>query len=157
MKFRSRSSFRAVDAVQVRPGEELCGPVQMWNEKEFYIPAQGKATDQYVMADDWIVTLDGTFVVIPNQLFVLLFEEVEDQYMKVKGSSNVVGFGTVGNDLVVDFIGGDRYRYFDVPYDIYVQMLSEQSKGSFVSRVLAKGPYRSEKVEHAETDSGAVQ
>lgn len=66
-------------------------------------------------------------------------------------SSNVESAKRVGGDVVVTFKGGQRYRYYGVPQDVFDAYGEAESKGSFVAREL-RGRYRTQKL--GEDDEG---
>jgi len=43
-------------------------------------------------------------------------------------------YDATGHRLIVEFLSGRRYAYFDVPPDVYAAMRGAQSRGSFFNR-----------------------
>jgi len=58
-------------------------------------------------------------------------------------SSNIARFAydPVANTLVVEFLKGGIYNYFDVPEVVFEQMKTAPSKGQFLAQSV-KGVYR---------------
>ncbi len=68
------------------------------------------------------------------------FETKESNYNKVipVASSNLNSAMYVSEEstLIVEFKGGKKFKYFDVPAEVFDDMLSAPSIGSFFSRVV---------------------
>lgn len=59
-------------------------------------------------------------------------------------SSNIAKAG-FDNGLVVEYKSGVKYKYKDVPEELYEQFLKAESKGSFMNKYI-KGTYDFEKL-----------
>ncbi len=57
-----------------------------------------------------------------------------------------VGYSEEFNVLLVRFIKSGDYIYYDVPEDVYEELLSADSKGSYYNECV-KGQYEVEKIE----------
>lgn len=64
-------------------------------------------------------------------------------WIETPGSSNIVRFAyeSANSILVVEFLKGGIYNYFDVPEIVYEQMKAAESKGKFLAQSV-KGVYR---------------
>ena len=60
-------------------------------------------------------------------------------------SSNIRAVGYEGNDLIVEYLSGTKYKYKAVPKDLYETLLTAESKGRFVNNNI-KGKFEYEKV-----------
>ena len=56
-------------------------------------------------------------------------------------SSNIDSVGHDGKDLLVYYINGGKYRYSDVPKDLYDKMILAESKGKFMNQEI-KGKFK---------------
>ncbi|NOR44425.1 MAG: KTSC domain-containing protein [Candidatus Delongbacteria bacterium] len=65
------------------------------------------------------------------------------EWISTPQSSNVAGFSYDGSILTVGFNNGTRYKYFDVPQNIYEGMKSAISVGKYLNSEV-KGIYRYE-------------
>jgi len=73
---------------------------------------------------------------IPND-YVLPDKDIN--YVKCDRSSNVKAYGydIKKKQLFIEFRGGDKYQYFDVPLSIYESLLAADSKGKYVNENIA--------------------
>lgn len=60
-------------------------------------------------------------------------------------SSNVKSVGYDAGNLYVDFLNGGRYRYLDVPIDLYDGILKAESVGKYLNTHI-KPTYRYERL-----------
>lgn len=66
---------------------------------------------------------------------VQLLDEI--QIMSVNSSTvAAIGYSNVCKVLQVDFNGGSRYRYFDVPPQVFHAFLDAPSKGRFLNNII---------------------
>lgn len=65
------------------------------------------------------------------------------EWADASGSSNISRFGydEGSSVLVVEFLNGGAYQYFDVPEEMFRRMCSADSKGKFLAQEI-KGSYR---------------
>jgi hypothetical protein len=65
------------------------------------------------------------------------------EWVETPESSNIARFryDAAGSVLIVEFIRGGTYNYYDVPEHIYEQMRAASSKGQFLAQYV-KGAYR---------------
>ena len=56
-----------------------------------------------------------------------------------------VGYDRKEKTLELEFSSGGVYDYYEVPPEVYAELLSAESKGRFISEQI-RGQYRSEKV-----------
>ena len=68
-------------------------------------------------------------------------------WVETPESSNIARFAydVAGNILVVEFLKGGTYNYYDVPEIVFEQMQAAPSKGQFLARNI-KGVYRYAKI-----------
>lgn len=66
----------------------------------------------------------------------------DDVVMQKVESTNVLAFGynEARRELFVEFRGGTRYRYSDVPPEIFTDLAIAPSAGSFLHRNIAHNP-----------------
>jgi len=64
-------------------------------------------------------------------------------WIATPGSSTIAGFDYVKERqmLVVEFVNGGRYNYYDVPEVVFERMKAAPSKGQFLAQNV-KGVYR---------------
>lgn len=64
-------------------------------------------------------------------------------WIETPESSNIARFRyeTDSNVLIVEFLKGSTYNYYDVPEGVFEQMKSAPSKGQFLAQNI-KGVYR---------------
>lgn len=60
-------------------------------------------------------------------------------------SSNIKSIGFDGRNLFVEFGKGAVYVYYDVPQELYIEMLNADSKGKFLNSIIKNG-YRYERI-----------
>lgn len=60
-------------------------------------------------------------------------------------SSNIKGVGYENGTLLVEYLGGSRYEYENVPEELFNEMLKADSKGKFVNASI-KGKFNYKKV-----------
>lgn len=62
-------------------------------------------------------------------------------------SSNIasIGYDEDSNTLEIEFHNGGVYQYFDVPFQVYDDLMSAESKGIYLAQQI-KGKYRFVKV-----------
>lgn len=58
----------------------------------------------------------------------------------VESSSNVSAIGYADGVLLVQFRGGETYRYENVPEEAYEALIVAPSKGSYLARFIARNP-----------------
>jgi len=69
------------------------------------------------------------------------------QRMPVESSTvKSVGYDLLSETLEIEFKGKNLYEYFDVPQDVYIELVGSQSIGKFVNSKLNK-IYKSRKVD----------
>jgi len=70
-------------------------------------------------------------------------EKMMSEWIPTPQSSNVVGFryDEASQTLTVEFNGGSRYNYYDVPQHVFEGMKSADSKGKYLNTEI-KGVYR---------------
>lgn len=61
-------------------------------------------------------------------------------------SSHIVSIGHDGENLYVRFKDGALYVYYSVPQSVYLNMMTVESKGSFLHRMVEK-VYRYKRLE----------
>jgi len=63
-------------------------------------------------------------------------------------SSNLksVGYEELAKILEIEFHDGRIYQYFDVPSTIYQGLISASSKGTYLDRIIKKGPYQYQQI-----------
>ncbi len=64
--------------------------------------------------------------------------------VKVK-SANLRAVGWAGGELLVEFVRGGRYRYLDVPEEVYAALMNAKSVGRFF-RQRVRSRFKYEKV-----------
>ena len=63
-------------------------------------------------------------------------------------SSNVkaIGYETSTNTLVVEYLSGLKYEYFNVPANVFDELLESVSKGKYMNQNM-KGQYEGRRVQ----------
>lgn len=57
-------------------------------------------------------------------------------------SSNIKRIGYTDNNLIVEYLSGTKYKYKNVPKEVYDQLLESDSKGRFMnSNIKSKYEY----------------
>ena len=71
----------------------------------------------------------------------------KDQSWRKVWSSNIksVYYDPVVRELTVEFIGGSRYRYNEVPVEVYKEFMRSESKGRYFNSNIKKG-FKYEKI-----------
>lgn len=66
--------------------------------------------------------------------------------MKIEGSSNIASVDHIGTTLTVEFHSGVIWDYFNVPAEVYTDMLKAPSVGKYFNAVV-KGKFDGKKRE----------
>jgi hypothetical protein len=53
-----------------------------------------------------------------------------------------IGYEEANSVLEVEFRKGGVYRYFEVPVEVFKELMAAPSKGSYFNRVIREGNYR---------------
>ena len=69
----------------------------------------------------------------------------KDMIMVDVESSHLAKAGHDGTDLLIEFKKGNTYRYYDVPVDVFEDLISAPSIGRFFNVEIRKGGYKYEK------------
>lgn len=59
-------------------------------------------------------------------------------------SSNIKSIGYDKGTLVIEYLSGAQYEYYDVPQEVYDELVKAESKGRFVNQNI-KGKYKFQK------------
>ena len=59
-------------------------------------------------------------------------------------SSNIKSIGYGEGTLVIEYLGSTQYEYYDVPQEVYDELVKAESKGRFVNQNI-KGKYKYQK------------
>lgn len=59
-------------------------------------------------------------------------------------SSNIKSIGYGEGTLVIEYLSGAQYEYYDVPQEVYDELVKAESKGRFVNQNI-KGKYKFQK------------
>ena len=65
------------------------------------------------------------------------------------------GYDGFARVLEIEFPNGSVYQYFDVPMNVYHDLLTTDSPGSYLDAQLKKGGYRYQRVEGPKGPKGA--
>lgn len=63
--------------------------------------------------------------------------------MQVVSSSNIaaIGYDSDTNELVVEFNNGGVYKYLDVPFETYQELMDAESHGVYFNANIRKGGF----------------
>lgn len=64
----------------------------------------------------------------------------------VKFSSTISRLAWVEDNLIVEFVSGQKYKYFEVPIEILHKLITSYSVGSEFDKLVKKGNFRFEKL-----------
>lgn len=59
----------------------------------------------------------------------------------VSSNLSAVGYDTDTNELVVEFNSGMSYKYIDVPFDTYKELMAADSLGTYFNANIRKGGF----------------
>lgn len=54
----------------------------------------------------------------------------------------MIGYDAEAEEAYVEYLGGDLYAYEGVPADVFDELASAESKGTFVNAVIKEYPFR---------------
>lgn len=59
----------------------------------------------------------------------------------ISSAINSIGYKAEQEVLEIEFAGGTVYEYFDIPHEIYDEMMHAQSLGGYVNEHIVRGGY----------------
>lgn len=72
---------------------------------------------------------------------------MEPEMIAVESSNlQAIGYDPDNMELYVDFLNGSRYRYFDVPEDVFDEFQVADSKGKFLHQNIKLPGYEYERI-----------
>lgn len=66
--------------------------------------------------------------------------------VQLKSSNVTKASYTEEGNLLIEFKNGEEYLYFDVPFEVYTELVNAQSAGKFMNEAI-KGTYKYKRIE----------
>lgn len=83
--------------------------------------------------------------VTSSNIIAVLFEPYNKEFHSKKGRENMKDFPDAGGVMVIKFKNDKFYRYIDVPFSTYDQLVNAKSVGSYFSKYI-RDVYKGEKL-----------
>lgn len=59
----------------------------------------------------------------------------------ISSAINSIGYDAESGILEIEFAGGSAYEYYDVPHEVYDEMMHAESLGAYVNETIVRGGY----------------
>lgn len=59
----------------------------------------------------------------------------------ISSAINSIGYDPESEILEIEFAGGTAYEYYDVPHQVYDEMMHAESLGAYINETIVRGGY----------------